>query len=337
MSKIRYGSDVFPANPGENVLDVLLRNKMDVPYSCRKGVCMSCISRLDEGRPSPRSQENLKKSLVDQGYFLACKADVTGDMSIAAPDDATLYSRARVKVLQKLSGDVIRLVLQPATPLYYHAGQFLNLRRSDGLCRSYSLASVPNLDRYLEFHIKRLPGGQMSNWAFNEMKVGENVDIQGPNGACFYLPGKPEQNLLLIGSGTGLAPLVAIARDALNDGHSGQVRLYHGSREPAGLYHRDSLFDLAQTYPNFSYTGCLSGENPPLGYASGRADDVALGENKDLKDWRVYLCGNPPMVHAAKKRAFLAGADIEDIHADPFELKELRAEQRSAERQKSVA
>ena len=94
---------------------------------------------------------------------------------------------------------------------------------------------------------------------------------------------------------------------------------------------------LAQTYPNFSYTGCLSGENPPLGYASGRADDVALGENKDLKDWRVYLCGNPPMVHAAKKRAFLAGADIEDIHADPFELKELRAEQRSAERQKSVA
>ena len=192
---------------------------------------------------------------------------------------------------------------------------------------------MPNLDRYLEFHIRRLSGGQMSNWIFNEMKVGESVDIQGPNGACFYLPGAPEQNMLLIGSGTGLAPLVAIARDALNDGHSGQVRLYHGPRAPAGLYHRDSLFNLAQSYPNFSYTG----ENPAPGYTRGRTNDVALGENQDLKGWRVYICGNPPMVHAAKKRAILAGADMQEIHADPFELRDLRAEQRSAESQKFVA
>ena len=85
----------------------------------------------------------------------------------------------------------------------------------------------------------------MSNWIFDEVKIGESVDIQGPSGACFYLSGAPEQGLLLIGSGTGLAPLVAIARDALNDSHSGQVRLYHGARESAGLYLRDGLFDLA--------------------------------------------------------------------------------------------
>ena len=79
------------------------------------------------------------------------------------------------------------------------------MRRNDGLCRSYFLASVPNLDRHLEFHTKRLPGGQMSNWMFNDMKIGESVDIQGPNGSCFYLPGAPDQSLLLIGTVTGRA------------------------------------------------------------------------------------------------------------------------------------
>ena len=337
MPSVEFSNRVYEAEPSESVLDTLLRNGENPSYSCRKGTCFNCMMRTPDGGVPEKAQAGLRETLRVEGYFLSCLCVPEGDIRVVQAEDAAIYQRAVIQSRELLAPDICRVILEPATPLYYHAGQFLNLRRSDGLCRSYSLASVPNLDRYLEFHIKRLPGGQMSNWAFNEMKDGENVDIQGPNGACFYLPGKPEQNLLLIGSGTGLAPLVAIARDALNDGHSGQVRLYHGSREPAGLYHRDSLFDLAQTYPNFSYTGCLSGENPPLGYASGRADDVALGENKDLKDWRVYLCGNPPMVHAAKKRAFLAGADIEDIHADPFELKELRAEQRSAERQKSVA
>lgn len=170
----------------------------------------------------------------------------------------------------------------------------------------------------------------MSNWVFDEMQVGESVDIQGPNGCCFYLPGDPGQGLLMIGNGTGLAPLAAIARDALNDGHNGPIRLYHGSRAEGGLYLQDRLLDLAAANANFSYTGCLSGAAPPPGHARGRAEEVAFGEIPDLAGWRVYLCGNPPMVEGAKKRAFLAGADLKEIYADAFELKELRAAPRPA-------
>ncbi|MBT3789112.1 MAG: 2Fe-2S iron-sulfur cluster binding domain-containing protein [Alphaproteobacteria bacterium] len=324
MSKIRYGSDVFPANPGENVLDVLLRNKMDVPYSCRKGVCMSCISRLDEGRPSPRSQENLKKSLVDQGYFLACKADVTGDMSIAAPDDATLYSRARVKVLQKLSGDVIRLVLQPATPLYYHAGQYVTLRRGDGLTRSYSMASVPFLDTALEFHVRQMPDGLMSNWIANDLKEGDDLEFQGPNGSCYYFSDDPQKPMLLIGTGSGLAPLYGIVRDALFSGHKGDIRLYHGSRLDAGLYLKKRLFDLADQHQNFWYQPCVSSGVAPSECKSGRASEVALEELEDLSGWNVYLCGDPGMVKDTQRKAYLAGAATGDIYSDAFEYRDVR-------------
>ncbi len=52
---------------------------------------------------------------------------------------------------------------------------------------------------------------------------------------------------------------------------------------------------------------------------------MAFADHADLKDWRVYLCGYPAMVHAARKTAYLAGAAMADIHADPFELMDKRA------------
>jgi NAD(P)H-flavin reductase/ferredoxin len=324
VSEIRYGGEKYPAEPGENVLDVLLRNNADVPYSCRKGVCMSCISRLDEGRVGPQSQENLKKTLVEQGYFLACKATVTGNMAIAAPDNKTLYTPARVKILQKLSGEVTRLVLQPATPLYYHAGQYVTLRRLDGLSRSYSLASVPFLDTALEFHVRRMPDGRMSNWITKDLREGDDLEFQGPNGSCFYTSDDPHKPILLIGTGSGLAPLYGILRDALFSGHKGDIRLYHGSRLDTGLYLKQRLFDLASQHRNFWYQPCVSSGVAPSECKSGRASDRALDDLEDLSGWSVYLCGDPGMVKDTQRKVYLAGAATNDIHSDAFEFRDLR-------------
>jgi NAD(P)H-flavin reductase len=228
----------------------------------------------------------------------------------------------------QLTASICRLRLRTATPLFYHAGQFVNLRRGDGLVRSYSLASVPRLDDVLELHIKRLGGGQMSNWIYNDLTVGEPLDIQGPNGDCYYIGGQPDRPLLLIGNGSGLAPLYGILRDALADGHVGPIHLYHGSRMAKGLYYGDELLALAQANENFHYNPCLSGDTdeapPELGAKPGRAEAVALAEHPDLSGWGVYLCGYPPMVQTAKKQAFLAGAALQDILADSFELRDLR-------------
>lgn len=134
--------------------------------------------------------------------------------------------------------------------------------------------------------------------------------------------------MLLLGTGTGLAPLVGIARDALAPGHRGPIHLFHGSRARSGLYLEEVLKNLAGRFPNFSYFPCLSGEDVPAGYTRGRADDVALEAHPDLTGWRVFLCGAPDMVRTTKRRAYLAGARLDDIHADPFDLKDLRREPR---------
>jgi ferredoxin-NADP reductase/ferredoxin len=310
--------------PGETVLEALLRQGASVPYSCRKGVCLSCMLKCSRGEPPPEAQEGLRDSLRLEGYFLACSARPDRDLDLQAAEDGGLFSKAKVAALEPLTPEVCRLFLEPTQPFAYRPGQFVNLRRADGLVRSYSLTSVPHQDETLELHVKRLPEGRMSNWLYGVLTAGDEVDIQGPNGACYYLPGRPTQPLLLIGNGTGLAPLLGILRDSLNQGHSGEIRLYHGSRTRDGIYLRDELRRMARRHANVRYVPCVSRDDAGPGFRQGRAEAAAFSDLPDLTGWRVYLCGYPPMVHGARKTAYLAGVRLEDIYADPFELSELR-------------
>lgn len=328
MREIKFAGAAYRARAGESVLDALLRQGADIPYSCRKGTCLTCMMVATEGAVPECANRMLKPVEREQGLFLACQCSTDDTLTVALPGQATLYGRAQVRSKSQVAPSVCRLHIRPANEIYYHAGQFINLHRADGLSRSYSLASVPSLDQDLEIHVRRLSGGAMSGWIFDSLEVGDELDVQGPLGNSYYIPGRSERNMLLIGTGTGLAPLYGIARDALAAGHQGSIALYHGSREPDGLYLRDELHRLSDEYATFSYFPCVSGDSAPQDVRRGRADVLAFADHPKLDGCLVYLCGYPPMVHAAKKAAFLAGAALADIHTDPFDLKDLRTKPR---------
>lgn len=306
---------------GETVLDALTRQGLAVPSSCRKGICCTCMMRASAGDVPKAAQQGLKDSLVSRSYFLACQCMPEGDLTLESADDVAVYAGATVVGLEQRAPDVMRVLLRTDAPFAYRAGQFVNLRREDGMIRSYSLASVPGLDPAMELHVKRLPDGAVSGWIFDSLRRGGRTEIQGPNGTCFYVPEEPQRKLLLIGNGTGLAPLYGIARDALRGGHREEIHLYHGSRSPQGLYLDRELRLLAAAHPNFSYHPCVSGLEAARDHRPARADAAAFSDVSDLSNWRVYVCGLPDMVKAAKKRAYLAGAALADIYADPFETR----------------
>ena len=136
----------------------------------------------------------------------------------------------------------------------------------------------------------------------------------------FLSAGPASQGLLLIGTGCGLAPLWGIARDALQQGHSGPIEIFHGSREEGGLYLMDEILEVQRRHPNMHYTACVSGPDVPTGCAAGRVEQVALARVPKLAGWRVFLCGHPEMVSLTKKKTFLAGAAMKEIFSDPFML-----------------
>ncbi len=317
MTKITYSEQTFDCQSDESVLECLSRHGVELSSSCRAGVCQTCLVKSTEGTPPVEAQAGLKPQLQKQGYFLACICKPEQDLSFANPDDSAQPQIAATVVSKTRFNDkIIRLRLKPKSEFDFQPGQFLNIHREDSLVRSYSIASLPQ-EGYLELHVELVENGKMSSWLHNQVAMGGNINIDGPHGDCFYIHDNPDQKLLLVGTGTGLAPLWGIARDALNSGHKGEIHLFHGSHSTDKIYLIDELKQLAKQYSNFFYTPCISGEHID-GFSAGRANEIALREIPKLDGWRVYLCGHPEMVNSTKKKAFLAGASLNDIHADAF-------------------
>ncbi len=317
MPKITLDDHSYDCATDQTVLEALLSQNVAVPYGCRQGVCHSCLMRRMDGKPPDEAQTSLTDAQVAQDQFLACQCYPEQDMQICLPTHSELMP-ASVVSKEQLTDEIIRLRLKPDGLLDYHAGQFVNLQREDGLLRSYSIASPPSTNNTLEFHIRKLVDGQFSQWAYDQLKVGDRLEIHTPQGNCFYIPGNPQQSLLLIGTGTGLAPLAGIIADALSHQHSGSIHLFHGSRDASGLYLVDDMRGLAERHDNFNYTACVSSLPAPEGFVLGRANDIAFKTYPGLKDWRMYLCGHPEMVKTTQQKSFLAGVKVQDIFVDAF-------------------
>ncbi|NMO17590.1 2Fe-2S iron-sulfur cluster binding domain-containing protein [Pyxidicoccus fallax] len=316
MAKVKHESRWYPLESGESVLDGLLRQGVSVPHSCRAGACQSCLMKAVGGAVPQAAQVGLKETLVAQGYFLACTCRPPEGTELEVAGAEALRVPARISSLSFLAPDVLRVRLVTDAPFDYRAGQYVSLVREDGLARSYSLASLPREDA-LELHVRVIPGGAMSGWLAAEAPLDQRVFLQGPAGSCFYVAGRPDQPLLLAGTGTGLAPLYGIVRDALEAGHTGPIWLFHGARTPAGLYLRDELRQLADRHPQLRYRpGVLAGGTRDI--AEGPLDALIRAECPKPVGWRAWLCGDPQLVLSLRKKLFLAGLSLKDLHADSF-------------------
>jgi len=318
VPNITYQGKAYSGLPDETVLDTMRRNGIEVPFSCRAGDCQTCMLLCKKGEITERSQNKLKPALKSLNYFLACQCQPEQDIEVSLPDDEDVYISARCVGKQQLSPTVWRFQLETAVPMFYHAGQFVNLKHKAGWVRSYSLASLPAEDEHLEIQVRRMPDGQMSHWLIDEFDVGMHIELEGPNGHCIYTDGQADKPILMVGTGTGLAPLVGILRDALHQGHSGPIHLYHGTRNPEEIYLHDELTEIDRQYENVHYHACVSGDNVAAGMQAGRASDIAMQDHPDLKAYRIFLCGLPAMVRGMRKNAFLAGAAMPNISADAF-------------------
>lgn len=320
MTSITYSGKRYACRDNESMLDAFLRHGVNVPFSCKNGVCHACLLRSTGGKPPSDAQRGIKPSLAEKDYFMSCKCHPEQDMQVALPRASDILTRAVLAEKELLSDDICRLMIEPSTQLYYHAGQFINLHGPDGVIRSYSLASVPTQDYFLELHIKRVVDGEMTNWIFDAFSVGDEIEFHGPLGDCYYKPGHEQQSLLFISTGTGLAPHIGIVRDALGNGHKGAIYLYHGSVDEQGHYLRSQLAELASKYANFKYflsTDAVPGRDESV--VTGNVCQIAFDSQNEISDWLVFLSGNPEMVASAQEKALKLGVSLQQIRSDPFE------------------
>lgn len=319
MSIVSFQGRNYSITPGESVLDALIRGGANTPFSCRKGTCQVCVLQVIRGIPGADSTKGLRQALVDRGLFLPCQAHPAEDIAVGPPDLSDLYVRAVVAEKTWKSDSICRLSFETETEFDWKPGQFVNVKRHDGLVRSYSISSLKEDDYFLSIDVQRVKLGVMSSWLLDDLDVGDELELRGPIGTCYY-GAKGDTDILLVGTGSGLSPLAAICRNALNQGHRGKILLHYSARSREEFYLQDDLVDLAHAHSTFSHYPSLRQKpdgSPTVGHS--RVVDQAFPPGEDRAGFVVYLCGAPSMVYEARVAAVAAGVRRSDIHADPFE------------------
>jgi len=323
--QLQYDDQSYSVEPNETVLECLLRHGIHIPNSCQSGLCQSCMLRATDGNPGSTAQQGLRPAKIEQNYFLACCCKPTEDLQAELPDSSSLSVATNIVSIDLLTLNTARMRLALPDNYSYHAGQFLRVFHPLGESRNYSIASLPEIDDFLELHIKILPDGLVSNWLVNSLQVGDEINIGEAIGDCYYIPDKPQQSMLLMGTGTGLAPLYGVLRDAIHQQHQGDIYLYHGAHKQEDLYLAELLNTLATRngihyLPSFSAetNGNSENENNTDNIRNGRCNELALQDHPKLSGWRAYVCGNPKMVKASQRALFLAGVSMSEIYVDSF-------------------
>ncbi|NVZ70343.1 iron-sulfur-binding ferredoxin reductase [Pseudomonas costantinii] len=306
MPELYVGERHWSVTAGSNLLDTLNQAGVAVPYSCRAGSCHACLVRC-QGEVEDKQPDALSPAQRQDGWRLACQCQVVGDLQVEAFDPLRDGLAARVVGVDWLNASVLRLRLQPERGLRYRAGQHLVLWAGQ-VARPYSLASLPQEDPFLEFHLDCRQPGEFSDIA-RQLQVGDTLrlgELRG--GALQYDPDWQSRPLWLLASGTGLGPLWGALREALRQDHQGTIRVIHLAHDANGHYLSEPLAELAAHHPNLTVELWTAAE------LTQALAQLRLVSRQTL----ALLCGHPASVEAFSKRLFLAGLPRNQLLADVF-------------------
>ncbi|MEV5879491.1 ferredoxin--NADP reductase [Streptomyces sp. NPDC052101] len=227
--------------------------------------------------------------------------------------------RLRVTEVIAETDDARSLVLQ-APPesadrfTSYRPGQFLTLKLpgADGrpAARCYSLASSPHTGEPLKVTVKRVAGGHGSNWVCDRVTAGDELEVLPPAGT--FTPDTLDCDLLLVAGGSGITPVLSIAKSALARGQ-GQVLLLYANRDETSVIFRDELRTLAEEHPGrllvLHWLESLQG----LPRVDRLAAVLAPYAGRE-----AFVCGPGPLMDAVEESLRALGAPGDRIHRERF-------------------
>ncbi|MGU9810882.1 iron-sulfur-binding ferredoxin reductase [Pseudomonas sp. LF052] len=306
MPELHVGERHWSVATGSNLLDALNLAGVAVPYSCRAGSCHACLVRC-QGEVEDKQPDALSPAQRQDGWRLACQCQVVGDVRVETFDPLRDGLPARVVGVDWLNASVLRLRLQPERGLRYRAGQHLVVWAGQ-VARPYSLASLPQEDPFLEFHLDCRQPGEFINIA-RQLQLGDDLrlgELRG--GALQYDPDWHSRPLWLLAAGTGLGPLWGVLREALRQDHQGAIRVIHLAHDADAHYLAEPLAQLALQHPNVTVELWTAAE------LTQALAQLRLVSRQTL----ALLCGHPVSVEAFSKRLFLAGLPRNQLLADVF-------------------
>ncbi len=234
-----------------------------------------------------------------------------------------MFQRLSVAGIDELTDDSVALTFDVPADLReefaFHPGQHVVIGLDDRQRRTYSLCTAPGTGRW-QIAVKRLPGGAFSETRLATLRVGDAIDVMAPTGS--FGPRGTAGHLGLIAAGSGITPLLSIARATLAGG--GTVTLLYANRTERSVMFLDDLADLKDSYAErFHLIHVLSRQETDAELLSGRLDGdrlkrilSTLVDAETIDDW--YLCGPFDMVTDLTSTLEATGAPR--VHTELFHV-----------------
>lgn len=317
---------------GQTILDAALRAGIYLPHACCHGLCATCKvqvvdGEVDHGEASTFALMDFER---EEGKTLACCARLECDTVIEAEIDED--PDAENLPVEDYAGEVVRIeALTPTIrgiwlkldrPMRFQAGQYTNLEVAEvgGQSRAFSLASPPQQADVVELNVRIVPGGQVTTWLHENLKVGDKLKLSGPYGR-FFVKKSANVPLIFMAGGSGLSSPKSMIEDLLNEGCELPMTLIYGQRSQAELYYHAEFWALAAKHANFNYVPTLSHEPEGSDWngARGFVHEAAKAHfNNDFRGHKAYLCGPPAMIEACISTLMQGRLFERDIYMEKF-------------------
>lgn len=329
------GTDVsFLCQPDDTILRAALRAGIPFPYECNVGACGNCKFQLLDGQVEqawPQAPGWTDKDR-ERSRFLGCQARPGSDCAIKVRPSLQyapvhLPRRVSAKLTQRhaITHDIEEFRFSLDADMPFEPGQYalLDLPGVPGV-RAYSMSNIADSSRSLHFQIRRVPGGIGTGVLFDQLRENTRIDIDGPYGRA-YLRRDAPRDILCIAGGSGLAPMISIARGVASDPNLAGLKLHflYGGRTPQDVCGQDMLETLSGFGERIRFHAAVS--NPPADAPnawtghSGFVHDLAdalFGEK--LNDMEIYFAGPPAMGTAVQQMLIARQVPFERVHFDQF-------------------
>lgn len=312
----------FEAAGHESLLAAAGRQGIRLPHACTLGGCGSCRIRLLEGRVGYDEMPlALSPEEAAAGFALACQARACCALTISVQQEPEAPPPQRcaavVRALQPWTPQVLNLQLElEADGLHYLPGQYMNVLLPDGSHRSFSMASPP-AGTQVDFHVRRIPGGRFTDGALRGLHPGDRLQVEIPLGSFRY-HAEDDRPLLMVATGTGLAPIKSMLQALMDAEDAPPVSLYWGVRTEADLYLAEDICTWGERLYDFRFVPVLSRAGASWQGRRGHVQDALEQDLQDLSEHAIYLCGSPAMITEAKRRFLAREAEPARLYADAF-------------------
>ena len=318
----------------QTILRAAAEQGVQLMHGCKEGQCASCKSFVLEGEDielDSYSTFALPDFERDDGQTLLCRAHAYEDLVIELLNYDEEIIRGglplRKGVVEVVSNepvthDMRHLVVKLLEPdeVKFFPGQYMDFEvPGTEDTRSFSMANTPNRTGHYEFVIKIYPGGLFSEYLAEKLQVGDRLNVEAPFGT-FTLRESRTSDLLFLGGGAGMAPMLGLLRSMAERGVERKVTFYYGARTQRDLCFTEELAELGAQLAGFTYVPALSHAPDDDGWVGerGMITDVVRRRESGLAGVDAYVCGPPPMVDAAVETLTALGVKENNIFFDKF-------------------